>query len=416
MNTPISVLPPAVAATVEQSYGHHRTRWFESILEEIGGWCARATGGGTPLILTATVSGAREAVVANCLAPGDTAWLAGDSAFAPHVAVAQGVAAALPAGNAAVAPAEGMPLVLLDHVTARGTVLDVESTVDAVRRAAHGAVVVLDASVSFGADVASLADWDLDGVILAPEGALMGIPGLSILVARDRFLDLARTRRATMSHRPFYLDVLKYEKVWAKRTTPYSPNISATVALGKAIELIEANGGLSQHVARHATRAASVRQALSAFVPSDTGGEARTNAFTFVPVPSGVDSAGLAAALDDHGAHATVVDGSTVRVDHAGYVVPGTLARTCARLAVSLRPGSEGRSSRRCRGGDFRRRPAERRCAEHPAGPAVAGVRCAAGRLRRAGADTCPARGRRPRVRVAHRGRSLGHLPRVPPC
>ena len=212
MNTPISALPPAVAATVEQSYGHHRTRWFESILEEIGGWCTRATGGGTPLILTATVSGAREAVVANCLAPGDTAWLAGDSAFAAHVAVAQGVAAALPAGNAAVAPAEGMPLVLLDHVTARGTVLDVESTVDAVRRAAHGAVVVLDASVSFGADVASLADWDLDGVILAPEGALMGIPGLSILVARDRFLDLACTRRATMSHRPFYLDVLNTKK------------------------------------------------------------------------------------------------------------------------------------------------------------------------------------------------------------
>src|SRR6476620_7026353 len=106
MNTPISALPPAVAATVEQSYGHHRTRWFESILEEIGGWCTRATGGGTPLILTATVSGAREAVVAHCLAPGDTAWLAGDSAFAAHVAVAQGVAAALPAGNAAVAPVE----------------------------------------------------------------------------------------------------------------------------------------------------------------------------------------------------------------------------------------------------------------------------------------------------------------------
>ena len=79
MTTPLSALLPVVAATVEQSYGHHRTRWFESILDDIGTWVTRAVGGGTPLILTATVSGAREAVAANCLAPGDRAWTNAES-------------------------------------------------------------------------------------------------------------------------------------------------------------------------------------------------------------------------------------------------------------------------------------------------------------------------------------------------
>src|ERR687897_3733253 len=84
---PVSSVPPVVASTIERSYGHHRTPWFEGVLDQIGQSLSPALPAAfTPLMLTATVSGAREALVVNCLAPGVEVWLSHkDCAFAPLV-------------------------------------------------------------------------------------------------------------------------------------------------------------------------------------------------------------------------------------------------------------------------------------------------------------------------------------------
>jgi aspartate aminotransferase-like enzyme/phosphoglycerate dehydrogenase-like enzyme len=344
MRAPLSLLPRVVADTIEHSYGHHRTPWFEGILERIGVSLAGALGARVPLILTATTGGAREAVVANCVAPGGRVWTSPGSAFVPLVETW--------GGN----PIEwsdrtrfeehggdGPPLVLLDHVHTSGAVLNLERAVESIQRASSEALIVLDASVSFGADVATFEMLGIDAVLLAPEGALMGIPGLTIVAAGTTLLDHVRRCRKNLQARPFYFDLLRYEKSWAKRTTPFSPDISASIALAKALELIEANGGLRGQVEQHAARAASVRRALTAcgLIPVLPEAEA-TNAFTIVDPARGVDDRALDAA-SSAGAHVQSCHDAAhphrIRIDHTGYLPEGTLARAIERLGAG-RSGS----------------------------------------------------------------------------
>lgn len=342
---PVSAVPPVVAATLEGSYGHHRTPWFEGILEHIGtSLRPRLPPEFTPLILTATAPGAREAVVANCVVPGDTVLLSTQTGpFAPLVEGWGADARGLPreSDGAPVPVAEGGPtLALLEHTDNEGQLLPLEQTVAAIRARARNAVIVVDATVSFGADVASFDMLDIDGVIVVPEGALMGIPGLSIVAAGPRLLDLVRWCRPRLSVRPYYFDLLKSEKAWTKRTTPYSPDISACVALSKALELIEINGGLERHVVQHAARATALRQQLNAASVGVPEG-VPTNAFTACVLPAGVSPAEVAGAVADQPVRVSVVAGDhrALRIEHTGYLPEGALAACCATIVASAYAG-----------------------------------------------------------------------------
>ena len=292
-------------------------------------------------MLTSTGLGGREAVVANCVAPGRRVWTSAGSAFVPVVETWGGRAIEWHHATAFEQDGEGPPLVLLDHVHASGTVLDVAGAVESIRRAAPEALIVVDASVSFGADIASFDGLAIDAVLLAPEGALMGIPGLTIVAAGTGLLEHVRRCRKNLQTRPFYFDLLRYEKAWTKRTTPFSPDISASIALCKALELIETNGGLRGHVERHATRAASVRAALigGGLTPVLPEGQA-TNAFTIVDLPKGLHGRALETASSS-GAHVHSCDDAAhpgrIRVDHTGYLPEGALARLIERLGAIAR-------------------------------------------------------------------------------
>jgi aspartate aminotransferase-like enzyme len=326
----LSAIPPVIATTLEESYGHHRTRWFDAILDRVGSWVTRAGGGGTPLILTATASGSREAIVANLVAPGDPVWLTADSVFRPHVEVARGVCRLLDPDSPRLGDTHS-PLVLLDDVNASGTVLDLTRVTAAVRATAPDALVVLDSTISLGADRASLDGAGIDGFLVSPDGAMMGIPGLAIVVASDRLLNGVRDCRPGLRQRPFYFDLLRYAKTWPKRTTPYSPNISAAVAFAKAIELIDANGGLAEHVRRHAARASSVRAALSAATLDVHSGPAHTNAYTILEVAASSREE-IRERLAEIGVATVPLGGGRLRLDHVGWVAPGALDRACAAL------------------------------------------------------------------------------------
>jgi aspartate aminotransferase-like enzyme/phosphoglycerate dehydrogenase-like enzyme len=344
MRAPLSLLHRVVADTIEHSYGHHRTPWFEGILERIGASLAGALGARVPLMLTATTGGAREAVVANCVAPGGRVWTSPGSAFVPLVETWGGnpIEWSDPT-RFEQDGGDGPPLVLLDHVHTSGAVLNLERAVESIRRAASEALIVLDASVSFGADVATFDTLGIDAVLLAPEGALMGIPGLTIVAAGTTLLDHVRRCRTDLQTRPFYFDLLRYEKSWAKRTTPFSPDISASIALAKALELIEANGGLRGQVEQHAARAASVRRALTecGLIPVLPEAQA-TNAFTIADPARGIDDRALDAA-SSAGAHVQSCRDAAhphrIRIDHTGYLPEGTLARVIERLGAG-RTGS----------------------------------------------------------------------------
>lgn len=337
---PLSLVPAVVASTIEGSYGHHRTPWFEGILGRIGAALAPALPSAfTPLVLTSTIAGAREAVIANLVCPGDPVWSsAPDGAFAP-LASAWGADPrnlADGAGTRLAGTTGGPALVLLEHVERSGRLLALEPIVDSIRgRSSDDAVIVVDASVSFGADVAGFAHIDLDAVLLVPEGALMGIPGLSIVGAGPRFLELVRRCRPHLPTSPYYFDLLKYHRTWARRTTPYSPDISACVALAKSLEVLEANGGFERHVEAHARRAAAVRQRLrdaGARIPAGT----LTNAFTVCEMPDDTAARDAAATAGSEEVRIHAVGGTRLRIDHTGFMPEGALDACCGRIAAAL--------------------------------------------------------------------------------
>ena len=291
MRAPLSLLPRVVAETIEHSYGHHRTPWFEGILERIGLSLAPALGARVPLMLTSTTPGRQGGAWLR------TAWRPGGASGRPPGARSfrwwrHGAAFAIEWPGATAFEADGGE----DRRSCCSITCTRQARFwmsSAASRASGEpppkALIVVDATVSFGADIASFDGLAIDAVLLAPEGALMGIPGLTIVAAGARLLEHVRRCRKDLQIRPFYFDLLRYEKTWAKRTTPFSPDISASIALCKALELIEANGGLRGHVERHAARAVSVRRALTGcgLIPVLPEGQA-TNAFTIVDLPGGL--------------------------------------------------------------------------------------------------------------------------------
>ena len=216
----LSTLPPGVARRVTTTYGHHRTPWFEGILQDIAVRLRPALGNRfTPLFLTTTALGAREAVVSNLIRPSDRV-LATPGSFVDLAGAWGARTTPLTTGTAPHSLDVPPDAVFIEHVPASGALLDAPGIIQSVRTIAPGAPVVLDASISFGADVADLAGLDADAVLIAPERALMGIPGVMIVAVTERFLEVLRAVRPSLLEKPFLFDLLKHHRAWSKHTTP----------------------------------------------------------------------------------------------------------------------------------------------------------------------------------------------------
>ena len=316
-----SALPPRVASEVAAIYGHHRTPWFEGVLDEIGDLLRPALGGRfTPLFLTCTSSGGREATVANLVRPSDRVLANGSSygalarAWGGRV---QDLSAATSAGT------EAQDSVFIEHVLPDGSLVDVNAIVAAVRGAGPDTPIVLDASVSFGSDFWDAQPYDVDALLIVPERALMAIPGVAVLAVTDRLIETVTRRRSELAETPFLYDILRYRRAASKHTTPYSPNISACVALHAALCEIHSAGGLRAHQDSQARRAKSIRDRLVNDGFRLTGdGFARTNAFTSFHLPEGVPMAEALNLFHEAQVGARGLDSTPpiLQLAHAGYM------------------------------------------------------------------------------------------------
>jgi aspartate aminotransferase-like enzyme/lactate dehydrogenase-like 2-hydroxyacid dehydrogenase len=347
----LSALPPSVARTLATVYGHHRTPWFDHILENIVERLVPALGAGyTPLFLTCTQSGGREAAVANLVRP-SARVLATPGDFA-RLALAWGAEVqTLPAAGLG---QEVVPdTVLVEHLSPSGTLLDVAALVASVRAVAPEAPIVLDASTSFGVDFVDVQASGVDAILIVPERGLMSIPGVTVFAVNDRFVDTLGRRRADLPDKPFLFDLLRYHRAWAKqKTTPYSPNISACVGLQAALALIDANGGLRELHRTHEARAASIRTRLKELGYGTPPGDAlRTNAWTPFELPAGIVVGDVLADLAAAGVDVRQHESGAASVDiaHAGYIPDDALKRlfsAAARLAGIEQSGVSVAASR----------------------------------------------------------------------
>lgn len=136
--------------------------------------------------------------------------------------------------------------VVVIHVeTTTGAVSPVREISAAVRKTSPDALVVVDAVASLGGVELKTDEWDLDLVSSAPQKALMGAPGLSLVSVSDR-----AWKRVEASAMPRYFFDFRRNRAGAAKLHAVTPAVNLVAALHKALSLLLAED-LESIYARH---------------------------------------------------------------------------------------------------------------------------------------------------------------------
>jgi (S)-ureidoglycine-glyoxylate aminotransferase len=247
---------------------------FTLLMDEVAELGRRAFGAASARCVP--VSGlplaALEAVLNTLLEPGDRVLLGGGGAgrFAQVVAsLAKPYGARVEILPGPLTPddltvsltREAARLVVVAHVDATsGALQPLPELADACH--AHGALLLVDASLSLGGCELGFDAWGLDAAVAGLEACLAGPAGLALTVYSEEVERAFRSRRAPP--RTSYLDLLQLQAYWSPErlnhhTAPTSLVYGAREALRLA--LLE---GFPLRWARHARTAAALRAGLVA--------------------------------------------------------------------------------------------------------------------------------------------------------
>ncbi len=288
--------------------------------------------------LTSSGPGAMEAAVANFLSAGDKVIVAHAGIFGERwakIAKAYGmsVVEVTAAYGLAVNP-EKLREVMGAHPgakavfatlceTSTGVNHDVKTMAQIVNKT--NAIFVVDAISGLGADPFSQDEWGIDVVVGGSQKGLMIPPGLGFVSVGPKAWALAE--RTTTPR--FYFDLRQYKKSMADSDTPFTPAVSLTVALKKALEIIRKKG-IEQHIEDTRVLAEATRAAVKALRLELFAKERPSNVVTSVTVPSGVDGSKLLKTMRDEfgvtlaGGQGTMI-GKIFRIAHLGYITKDDL-------------------------------------------------------------------------------------------
>ncbi|GAA2989875.1 pyridoxal-phosphate-dependent aminotransferase family protein [Streptomyces fulvorobeus] len=227
----------------------------------------------------------------------------------------------------ALAAHPGTDFVSLVHAeAATGNTNPVAAIGEVVR--AHGALFMLDAVASVGAEPLLPDAWGVDLCVIGAQKAMGGPAGVSAVSVSERAWErLAANPRAP---RRSYLSLLDWKERWidAGRTVlPHAPAQLEMLALEACVERIEREG-LAAVTARHASAAAATRAGVLAlgggFGPYVEDARDAAPVATTLRAPAGVDAASLVArALSADPSLPLVAGGGAlagemIRVNHYG--------------------------------------------------------------------------------------------------
>ncbi len=122
---------------------------------------------------------------------------------------------------------------------------------------AHGALTLVDAISSLGAEALTPATSGIDVVAATSNKCLHGLPGVSFLLLSPR----AQERASDVPPRSLYLDVRGYLAAASRSTVPFTPAIPAMYGLSAALDEL-ADEGLQARRARYLARMAFLDEAM----------------------------------------------------------------------------------------------------------------------------------------------------------
>ncbi|MCB1058068.1 MAG: alanine--glyoxylate aminotransferase family protein [Acidobacteria bacterium] len=266
-------LPEPVLEALGEQMVSHRGEEFRRRLRRVVARLAQVFGTreGTILPFTASGTGGLEAAVLNTLAPGDSVLAVRCGHFGERFAevaecygaevlpldVAWGRAADPDDLRRALRTHGPVAAVLLTHCETSTGVLNPLAELAAVVRAESPALVLVDGVSSVGATAIDMDRLGLDVVITASQKALMAPPGLVVLAASRRALEVSERH----CQRRYYFDFPKMAEAVAEGTTTYTPAMGVIYGLDAALEQMLTEG-LDQVFARHRELAAACRDGL----------------------------------------------------------------------------------------------------------------------------------------------------------
>jgi aspartate aminotransferase-like enzyme len=304
------------------------------------------------LILTASGTGAMEAVVVNHLSPGDPVLAVSIGSFGDRfakIATAYGAdvtkldfewGRAADPGEVASAlrtmAGEGRSAraILLTHnETSTGVENPLADLAAVTREVSPDTLILVDAISGLGAVPFETDGWGLDVVATGSQKSWMSPPGLAMVSVGARAW--AAAQAATMPR--FYFDLAKAKKSLATGETPWTPAVGVLFAMDAALEMLEAEG--YEHIfERHAACAAAARAGLSALgyrLFADPMHASRT--VTSAWLPEGVEWATLNREMRTRGLVVAggqdTLAGKIVRIGHLGDVQADDVVDAIAVIA-----------------------------------------------------------------------------------
>ncbi len=344
-------VPARVRAALSQPIIHHRTPQFSEIFGRVRQGLRELFGTrGDVLMLASSGTGAMEASIVNCFAPGDEVIVVNGGKFGERwtklaktfglqpveITVEWGT----PVEVGAVASA------LEEHPKARGVLVQASETSTTVCHPVEeiaqltknrDTLLVVDGITAIGVYEVPMDRWGIDVLVTGSQKAMMLPPGLACLALSER----AWERAAASTLPRFYFDLSRERASQAKNSTAYTPAISLIFGLDEALAMMREEG-FDEVYARHdrlarATRAGAQALGLELLAPRNP-----SPAATGIHVPEAVDGKAVHGYLrDDMGvAFAGGQDhlkGKILRLAHIGYMDTFDTITALAALEMGLK-------------------------------------------------------------------------------
>ncbi|MCD6282733.1 alanine--glyoxylate aminotransferase family protein [bacterium] len=294
-----TMVPGDVALAGAKDMVHHRTDQFYDIYEE----CAvkLQTIFETKLrvlTLNSTGSGAMEAAVSNLVSPGETMITFNGGKFGErwtkigksyrcnvHEVKYEWSDASTPDKlEQALKDAPGAIGVFTQLSETSSGVLNPIKDLTEIAHAA-GKLIIVDAISGLLAHPCPMDDWDLDVLISGSQKGFMMPPGVAFVVLGPRAVEkMEKTDRTG-----FYFDLVAAIKNDAKRTHPWTSNVSLFQQLNVALDMLLEEGLPNIHK-RHEIQGEAVRAATDALGFKRLSEKFPSNVLTPVLMPEGIDS------------------------------------------------------------------------------------------------------------------------------
>lgn len=301
-----TLVPDRVVRAMAQPIIDHRGPRFEALVRDCldGLRTVFQTERGHVVLYPGSGTGAWEATIVNTLSPGDRVLTCVNGHFATGFAKTAAAFGAecdrleVPYGAGVSAEAveerlradaghEIRAVLVVHNETSTGVTSDVAAIRQALDRARHPALLLVDTVSSLASIDFRMDEWGVDVALTGPQKGLMLPPGMAILAVSERAVrasEKAKCPRSFWDWQP----VIDRNR---RGQFPYTPATSLLFGLRESLAML-AEEGLSNVFARHTRLAEACRRAVRAWPlellcrnPAEY-----SNTLTAIMMPAGIDS------------------------------------------------------------------------------------------------------------------------------